>query len=84
MFKVFQRLVWIKDPSYPDGYSPLAISVDDCRTIYKADTEDEARNICKAGNRKWYKHLQSVYDGSASAKQREVYYTTPRYEYTEV
>lgn len=84
MYKVFKRQVWIKDPSYPDGYAPLAISMDDCRTIHKAPTETEAQNICNAANRKWRKHHDRVWNGTASATQRKTYYETDRYEYTEI
>ena len=84
MYKVFKRQVWIKDDRYPDGYGPLAISMDDCRTLHKTETEDEARNICGAANRKWRKYIDKVIDGTASATQRKTYYEADRYEYTEI
>lgn len=84
MYKVFKRQVWVKNPSWPEGYEPLAISMDDCNTIHRAKTEEEARNICNAANRKWRKHWDKIHAGTASATQRKTYYEADRYEYTEI
>lgn len=82
MYRVFKRQCWIADSRYPDGYAPLVIPMEQCRTIHKCATETEARNICSAANRKWRKHTDRINNGTASTTQRKTYYLSDRYEYT--
>lgn len=84
MFRVFKRDTWRANSSWPDGFEPNAVPMDECRTIEECDTRDEAVEYCDERNHKWRKHSDRVRNGTASETQRRTYYTSPRYEFTEV
>ena len=50
MYRVFKRVNWKKNPSWPGGLEPNAVSMDRCRTIGEFDTIEEAREFCAEHN----------------------------------
>ncbi len=83
-YRVFNRKCWRPDSSYPDGYAPNPVPMDECRTIKRFDDIEDAREYCEEHNEKWRKHAERVRLGTASDTQRRTYYTAPRYEFTEI
>jgi hypothetical protein len=81
-YRVFNRVCWRPDPSYPDGYAPNPVPMDECRTIDEFETTAECVEFCDERNEKWRKHTARVRTGTATATQRRTYYTAPRYEFT--
>lgn len=51
-YRCFKRVVWQKarTPGWPDDLEPLAVSMDDCRTLHECDTIEEAREWCAEHN----------------------------------
>ena len=76
-YRVFSRDTWRRNPSWPNGFEPNAVPMDDCRTLERFDTRQEAIDYCEERNHKWRKH-------SGKAVMPEQYYTARRYEWTEV
>ena len=46
-FRIFTRTWWRENPGWPNGLEPCAGKQ---RTIGRADTEEEARTICREYN----------------------------------
>ncbi len=83
-YRIFSRAVWKQNPSWPDGYEPLAVPMDRCRTLEVADTRHEARTICRDRNERWARYQEKVREGTATPTQIRTFYEAPRYEFTEV
>ena len=49
-YRIFQRTVWKRNPSWPNGYEPQAVPMDSCRTIATLDTRQEAVDYCTERN----------------------------------
>ena len=83
MIKIFKRPCWKRNPDWPDGYEPLAVSVDSCRTLQTVGSDQEARMICSQKNAVWRKHMDKVNAGTATPTQIRTYYESVRYEFTD-
>lgn len=84
MYRTFSRVVWRANKSWPDGFEPNAVPMDSCRTLAEFDSRDEAIEFCEERNEKWREYKRKIDAGYATDKQRELYYTAPRYEFTEI
>ena len=82
-FRCFKRATWRRNDSWPDGYEPNPVPMDECRTLARFDNRDDARDWCEERNEVWRKHADRVRNGTASETQRRVYYQSARYEFTE-
>ncbi len=83
-FRVFSRRTWRANSSWPEGYEPNAVPMDECRTIQSFNTRQDAVDYCEDKNHKWRKHSDRVRFKTASEAQRRMFYISPRYEWTEV
>ena len=87
MYRVFKRQCWkaVHSDHRVDGlpeYVPYAVPMDECNTIAKFETADEAKCIDLEGNEKWRKHTDKVRNDTASPTQLRTYYLSDRYEWT--
>lgn len=80
-YRVFNRNVWRSNPSWPDGFEPNAVSMDDCRTIQTFDDRQDAIDYCEERNAKWRRASDRM---AFSSNAKRIYYTASRYEFTEV
>jgi hypothetical protein len=83
-FRIFKRATWQRAASWPNGFEPLATPMDTCRTLCVCYSREEAVEFCDDHNEKWRKHSDRITYKTATPKQIETYYTSPRYEWTEV
>ena len=81
-FRIFKRAAWQVNDTWPDGFEPLAVPMDTCRTIDEVDTIDEAREICGDHNRsRPYRHRMI---STLTPSQRRSKMLAPFYEFTEI
>lgn len=60
-FRIFKRNAWRANPSWPNGYEPNAVSMDDCPTVEEVETRAEAVEICTEHNDARAHHFESAY-----------------------
>ena len=83
-FRVFSRATWKPNPSWPNGYEPNAVPMDTCRTLAEFDEREDAIEYCDERNHVWRKHSDRIRFKTATKTQARVYFTSNRYEFTEV
>lgn len=83
-FRIFNRKVWQPAEGYPNGYKPLATPADSCQTIITVNTRDEALEYCEERNAIWRKAKGRIDNATASSAAIHRYYTSPRYEFTQI
>lgn len=83
-YRSFSRHTWLKNPTWPNGFEPNAVPMDGRRTLAEHDTRADAIEWCEERNHVWRRHSERVRNKTASPTQINVYYTSPRYEWTEV
>lgn len=60
-FRIFERTAWRANPSWPDGYEPNAVPMDECPTVAEAETRAEAVEICTEHNDAREHHFESPF-----------------------
>jgi hypothetical protein len=60
-YRIFRRKTWKRNPSWPDGYEPMAVPMDSCRTIATVETRDEAIEYCTERNDARTHHFESAF-----------------------
>lgn len=49
-FRCFERVAWRKNSSWPHGYEPQAVPMDECETVAEFDSREEAVEFCTEHN----------------------------------
>lgn len=81
-YRIFRRQAWQTNPSWPRGIEPLAVSMDECRTIETVDTIQEARDYC--GERNDARPYSRRTDEALTDEQYRSKMLAPFCEFTEI
>lgn len=83
-YRVFSRKVWQPNEEWPDGYEPLAVPADKCKTVEVFDKRCDAANYCWHKNLVWRNLENKRRNIGLTPSQNKRYYESKRYEFMEL